>query len=53
MVTHDSRAALRADRIIYIADGTVIGDLELPRYTAESEKSRETQINSWLSSMEW
>ena len=53
MVTHDSRAALRASRIIYIADGAVMGDLELPPYNAESEKSREAQVNSWLSSMEW
>lgn len=53
MVTHDSRAALRASRIIYIADGAVIGDINLPPYTAETEKSRETQVNSWLSSMEW
>lgn len=53
MVTHDSRAALRATRIIYIADGAVIGDLELPPYTPETEKSRETQVNSWLASMEW
>lgn len=53
MVTHDSRAALRATRIIYLADGAVIGDLTLPPYTAESEKSREAQVNAWLSSMEW
>lgn len=53
MVTHDSRAALRATRIIYIADGAVIGDIELPPYTPETEKSRETQVNSWLASMEW
>ena len=53
MVTHDSRAALRATRIIYIADGAVIGDLDLPPYTAETEKSREAQVNSWLASMEW
>lgn len=53
MVTHDSRAALRASRIIYIADGAVIGDLNLPPYTAEAEKSREVQVNAWLSSMEW
>ncbi len=53
MVTHDSRAALRATRIIYLADGAVIGDLDLPPYTAETEKSREKQVNSWLSSMEW
>lgn len=53
MVTHDSRAALRANRIIYIADGAVVGDLDLPPYSPENEKSREAQVNSWLSSMEW
>ena len=53
MVTHDARAAIRASRIIYIEDGAVVGDLELPQYTPEEEKSRESQINSWLSSMEW
>lgn len=53
MVTHDSRAALRANRIIYIADGAVVGDLDLPPYTPENEKSREAQVNAWLSSMEW
>lgn len=53
MVTHDVRAALRATRIIYIADGAVIGDIDLPPYSAEDEKSREIQVNSWLSTMEW
>lgn len=53
MVTHDVRAALRATRIIYIADGAVIGDIDLPPYSAEDEKSREIQVNSWLSAMEW
>lgn len=53
MVTHDSRAALRANRIIYIADGAVVGNLDLPPYSPENEKSREAQVNSWLSSMEW
>lgn len=53
MVTHDSRAAQRANRIIYIADGAVVGDLDLPPYSPENEKSREAQVSSWLSSMEW
>lgn len=53
MVTHDARAALRATRIIYIADGSVIGCLDLPPYTPDAEKSRETQVSAWLSSMEW
>ena len=53
MVTHDARAACRASRILYIEDGKIIGDLELSSYEAKDEKHRETQINSWLHSMEW
>lgn len=53
MVTHDMRAALRADRILYIADGKIIGELTLPTYSQSDEKSRETQVNAWLISLEW
>lgn len=53
MVTHDMRAALRATKILYIEDGKIIGSLNLPPYNPDEEKSRETQINAWLSSMEW
>ena len=53
MVTHDLKAALRATRIIYLEDGKIIGELTLPPYKSQDEKSRETQVNAWLSSMEW
>ena len=53
MVTHDMRAALRATRILYIEDGSITGELELPPYSSENEKSRETQVGSWLTSLEW
>ncbi len=53
MVTHDLRAALRGNRLLYIEDGSVIGELTLPPYEKEDEKSRETQVNSWLTSMKW
>lgn len=53
MVTHDMRAALHATRILYLEDGKIIGELSLPPYNPEDEKSRETQVNAWLSSMEW
>ena len=53
MVTHDARAACRASRIIYIEDGKVIGELELAPYDKKDEKSRETQVNAWLTSLEW
>lgn len=53
MVTHDIRAALRATRVIYLEDGKVKGEITLPPYKLEDEKSRETQLNTWLSSMKW
>lgn len=53
MVTHDMRAALRATRILYLEDGSITGELTLPPYHAEEEKSREAQVNAWLGSMEW
>lgn len=53
MVTHDVRAALRANRVIYLEDGKIKGEIKLPPYSIETEKSREAQLNSWLSSMKW
>jgi len=53
MVTHDIRAALRATRLLYLEDGKIVGELPLPDYNPEEEKSRETQVNAWLSAMEW
>lgn len=53
MVTHDMRAALRANRILYIGDGKIIGELSLPPYSQSEEKPRETQVNAWLTSLEW
>lgn len=53
MVTHDMKAALRASRLLYIADGNIIGELSLPTYNPDDEKSREAQVNAWLNSMEW
>lgn len=53
MVTHDIRSAMRANRLLYLEDGKITGELRLPPYDEKEEKSRENQINSWLISMEW
>lgn len=53
MVTHDMRSALRATRLLYLSDGKIAGELTLSPYEQEEEKSREVQVNAWLSSMEW
>lgn len=53
MVTHDIKAALRANRLVYIMDGKIGQEMPLPSYTGENLKARESQILAWLSSMGW
>lgn len=62
MVTHDMKAALRADRLLYLEDGRIIGELTLTPYKGreasesydnKEEKRRETEVNAWLTSLEW
>lgn len=53
MVTHDMKAALRATRLLYLEDGKITGELSLPEYSLQDEKSREAQVSAWLTSLEW
>ncbi len=53
MVTHDLRAALRGNRLLYLEDGKILDELGLPTYRAEDEKERETKISRWLSELGW
>lgn len=54
MVTHDIKAALRANRIIYLNDGTVKGEIELEPFNKKLDLfSREQQILIWLQEMGW
>jgi len=49
MVTHDIKAACRADRLILVKDGTIDGILELGKYAPEQMKARESQIFMFMS----
>jgi len=53
MVTHDLRAVTRGNRLLYIEDGKIINELNLPPYHEKDEKSRESTVNNWLASMKW
>ena len=52
LVTHDKEAALRGNRILYIEDGAVIGELDLEPYQGRN-KQREEKISDWLESLRW
>lgn len=53
MVTHDVHASVRANRLLYLEDGKIGGEMSMPDFTPEEARSREVQITAWLSSMEW
>ncbi len=48
MVTHDMKAAARADRLIYIRDGKVSGELAFGKYEAQDSPEREALIFSFV-----
>jgi putative ABC transport system ATP-binding protein len=45
MVTHDPVAASYADRVVFLADGTLVGELVNP--TAEAVAERMTHLGAW------
>jgi putative ABC transport system ATP-binding protein len=50
IVTHDSKVAARADRVIYLMDGNIFAELKLGKYEDYEEKRafREKSLNQWL-----
>lgn len=52
LVTHDKEAALRGNRILYLDDGAIIGELELPVYEGK-DRAREEKLSTWLEGLGW
>ena len=53
LVTHDSRVAMRADRVIYLEDGQVRDILMLGKYEPSDVLSRELRMKDWLEKMKF
>ncbi|WP_343209672.1 ABC transporter ATP-binding protein [Anaerolentibacter hominis] len=53
MVTHDLRAAIRGNRILYLEDGQILSELSLPSYAETDSVNREARLNNWLASLSW
>lgn len=53
MVTHDVRCAARGNRILYVEDGAILAERELPFYLPEHGREREEELSAWLSSLNW
>lgn len=53
MVTHDSRVASCCNRILYLLDGQIQGELSLEDCAHAAIRQREERVNKWLAEMEW
>jgi putative ABC transport system ATP-binding protein len=53
MVTHDLKTALRGNRILYLRDGVMVGELQLPPYSGSNEPERQEQLHSFLADLGW
>lgn len=53
MVTHDIKSALRANRILYIKDGRIDGELSLGKYKEEEKTERRRSLQEFLDSKAW
>lgn len=52
MVTHDMRSARRANRILYLKDGVIIGELNLGVYQS-GDRKRHDDLRHFLEEMGW
>lgn len=53
MVTHDAKVAARCSRVLYIVDGNIKGEYEVPRDAELQEKDKERMLNNWLMNLGW
>lgn len=52
MVTHDMSSALRANRILYLKDGQIIGELKLEKFT-QTDENRKEKVKDFLAHFGW
>lgn len=54
MVTHSERVASISDRVIYLEDGNIMGEIKLGRMEDMQElHQRERKLKNWLAEMGW
>ena len=51
LVTHDAKVAARADRVIYLEDGSIKEMFDLGKYVETTVAQREEKLKVWLENM--
>ncbi len=53
MVTHDMKTALRGSRVVYLRDGSVIGEHHMPPFGTDDIRGRQEGLQRFLDDMGW
>jgi putative ABC transport system ATP-binding protein len=53
MVTHDLRTALRGSRVIYLRDGSIVGEHKMPAFGTDDPAARRDRLQKFLDEMGW
>lgn len=54
MVTHSVKVAAKSDKVLYLMDGDIQGEIELGKLTDENEmQGRERRLSEWLMERGW
>ena len=53
LVTHDLKTALRGPRVLFLRDGSVVGEYRMPTYGTDDLKTRKTGLQNFLNEMGW
>lgn len=53
MVTHDLKTALRGNRVLYLRDGIICGDLRLEPFHSNQHEHRQEKLKAFLAEMGW
>ncbi len=53
MVTHDAKVAAKCSRVLYIVDGNIKGEYQIPDGENVQDKDRERMLSNWLMELGW
>lgn len=51
LVTHDANVAMRAERVVFLEDGAIKGELSMKALGGKEPENREALLKDWLSKM--
>ncbi|NMS89446.1 ABC transporter ATP-binding protein [Clostridioides difficile] len=51
LVTHDAKVAIKTERVLFMSDGMIVGEIKLGKFNNNNLKERENKLISWLSEL--